>query len=234
MKDYLVIISLFLLGIFLSILMVQAQLETYPVTKEVDLKFICTLNNAIPSALTQYNITISYPNGTTFINNKGATAQGSGAFNYTTNFPIIGNYKVQMFCYDSTYSFADLGYYEVTGNGKENATGGIVVLFIIVFLVLIGLTFYLVLYSIGHLVNADFDIIDLAYDWGLFFMILALYFLENFYLGNQAIETYLLWFIGAGGILLVLLPLIAFILSIVNGSFSKQGYSFRVPKRRFQ
>jgi len=65
---------LFLILILLIIPTIFAETEIYPINKNVELKFTCTSNNAIPSALATYNITINYPNGTTFINNKQATA----------------------------------------------------------------------------------------------------------------------------------------------------------------
>lgn len=106
-----------LLGLFF-IGLVIAETETQPVNQNVELKFTCTLNNAIPSAAAKYNITISYPNGTTFINNQETTALGNGAFSYNTYFPLEGLYKVQMFCYDGTYSFSDEGYYNVNPTGR--------------------------------------------------------------------------------------------------------------------
>jgi len=105
-------------GILLLIPLVLAETETYQVNQNVDLRFICTLNNEIPSAATEYNITINYPNGSSFINNKQTTALGNGVFNYSTYFKETGLYKVQMFCWDGTYSFSDEGYYDITPTGK--------------------------------------------------------------------------------------------------------------------
>ena len=122
-KNKLVIKSL-ILTIFIGIIIlggihyINAETEIYPVNKEVDLKFTCTLNNAIPSPTTEFNISINYPNGTTFINNQPATALGNGAFNYTTTFTQTGIYKVQMFCYDGTYSYSNEGFYDITPTGK--------------------------------------------------------------------------------------------------------------------
>jgi hypothetical protein len=114
--------------IFASMQYVNAETELQPLNQNVDLRFLCTLNGAIPSASTNYNITISYPNGTTYLNNVGTNALGNGAFNYTTNFSQIGLYKVQMFCYNGTYSFADEGYYEVTNTGSKLDTSKTIVI----------------------------------------------------------------------------------------------------------
>ena len=114
-KPFFILVGIVTL-LFLPI--VLADTEIYPVNKEVDLKFTCTLNNAIPSPTTEFNISINYPNGTTFINNQPATTLGNGAFNYTTTFTQTGIYKVQMFCYDGTYSYSNEGFYDITPTGK--------------------------------------------------------------------------------------------------------------------
>jgi hypothetical protein len=121
--------------------------------------------------------------------------------------------------------------FDVTNNGKENPTTGLIILFIILFLVLIGTICYVSLYSIGHLMRLDFDMIDMAVDWGLFFMLGALLYFENFYLGNQFVEDYLTLFISVGGILLVLIPLIAFIVSMFVGTMNKKKVQNVPPQR---
>lgn len=148
------------------------------------------------------------------------------------NFSTIGSYCSLIECNTSSQSGGLERCFEVTFNGKPEPDGVLTAFFVIFFLIIVGLTCYLVLYSIGHMVSADFDIIDLSLNWGLFFVLLAFYFLENYYLGNQAMDTYLLWLMSAGGILLILVPIIAFILSLVYGSFKQGGHTFRVPKRR--
>lgn len=134
-----------LIGILILIPLVFAETEIYPVNKDVELKFICTSNNAIPSNLTTYNITISYPNGTTFINNKKTTALGNGAFNYTTYFNTIGIYTIQMFCVDGTSSYSNEGYYEITTTGQKVSLSNIIIViaFLIVGIILfvLGYTF---------------------------------------------------------------------------------------------
>jgi hypothetical protein len=121
--DYLIIVSMIILGIVMSMVMVQAQTETYQVGRETNLILTCTINNAIPSNSATMNITIAYPNGTIFINNKNATPLGNGVFNYTTTFPIIGTYHPTIICIDGTNSYSASDFYNITGNGKENAEG---------------------------------------------------------------------------------------------------------------
>lgn len=111
-------LALFILALTLIVSVIPFSLaqEVYSAGKPVELKFLCTLNNEVPTAAT-YNFTISYPNGTTFINNKQATSLGQGTFNYTVNFSISGTYKVQSFCYDGTYSYSNTEEIVVTPSG---------------------------------------------------------------------------------------------------------------------
>lgn len=127
--------------------LVSAETETYPVNKEINLKFTCTLNNAIPDSSAEFNITISYPNGTTYIDNKNATPLGNGAFNYTTTFTELGLYRLQMFCYNGTYSYSDEGYYEITPLGDTLSTSQSIIYFIFL-IASIGLFFLCLYYSV--------------------------------------------------------------------------------------
>ena len=157
----------------------SSQTEVYALDENVELKFICTLNNEIPSASTQFNITISYPNGTTFISNQNTTPLGNGAFSYMTRFPVIGIYQVQVFCWDGAYSYSDIGTYEITLTGTKQsdaqATGSLAFLFLMIFLMVffgwLGLT-----------------LVKNSYLWvaGIFFLFLCVLFLVyNTYLGYE-------------------------------------------------
>jgi hypothetical protein len=117
--------SLFLIGVVFFILLLpflSAATENAKLYEITNLKFTCTLNSAIPSPTTTYNITLSSPSGSTLLNNVATTAQGNGAFNYTYKFSTTGLYKVQMFCTDGTYSFSDEGFYDVSPTGKPSSS----------------------------------------------------------------------------------------------------------------
>ena len=114
MKNKLILISILIL---LALPLLMAETETYKVNEEVELNFICTLNNAIPSASAKYLFTVNYPNGSIFLNNYTTEALGNGAFFNTTTFKETGLYKVQMFCYDGIYSYAEEGFYDITPTG---------------------------------------------------------------------------------------------------------------------
>jgi len=229
-KNQTIILGFMVLMIVILGSFVSASTETYKINQATDLKFTCTLNNAIPSGSTTYNITISYPNSSTFLNNVETTAQGNGAFNYTTTFTELGLYKVQMFCTDGTYSYSNEGFYDITGNGKTQPEGNIVVLFSIGFLIIVGFLLYSLILSIGHLASLDFDVVDLAKAMGTYFVLVAFYYLNGFYMGNTAIDSFLLILIRIGGFTHIFVPIIAFVLSITVGSLKKKKVDFGVNR----
>lgn len=144
MKTHTSFATIFLVGIVLILLCLPfayAETESYKVLTTTELRFTCTLNNAIPSASATYNITINYPNGSSIVNNQDTTALGNGAFNYTLVFPETGLYKVQMFCTDGTYSYSNEGNYDITATGEDLTSAkatSYVIIFIISFIVFIG------------------------------------------------------------------------------------------------
>ena len=149
---------LLLIGIFL-ISLVSA--ETYKQNTPIDLKFTCTLNNAIPSASTTYNITIVNPDGTTLVNNQKATPQGQGAFNYTITPIQIGTYKVLQFCYDSPYSYSNTEEIEIKST---------------------SLTFLIFIYALAVIFFISTLIVDeefLVYISGVLFLVGGVYIMIN-------------------------------------------------------
>jgi hypothetical protein len=162
--------------------------------------------------------------------NYAMTSDGNGNYNYTyCNTLYLGQYIVTT-CTDVDGVITCVNYdFEVTENGKTNASGGIVIMFSILFLISIVLTGFMTLYAVGHLLSLDFDIVDLSIDWGIYFGIIALYFLETFYLGNSVIDRWLLLLIEIGGVVLILVPIIAFILSITIGTLKNKGLPTQQP-----
>jgi len=155
------IIAIFLILISGMLIGVASALETYKQNTPIDLKFTCTLNNAIPSASTTYNITIDYPNGTTFINNQLATPKGQGLFNYTTTFKKVGTYKVLEFCYDSPYSYSNTEEIEIKST---------------------SLTFLIFIYALAIIFFISTLIVDeefLVYISGVLFLVGGIYIMIN-------------------------------------------------------
>jgi len=175
-QGYLGILVMFILMISGAV----AMTETYQLGSNINLQFTCTLNNAIPSGSTTFNISIYYPNGDYLVDNQQATAQGQGSFNYTTNFPIVADcYKVKMFCTDGTYSFSDEGCYKINPTGVDQTTSqGLGSLSYL--LIMFGLTFL-----IGYL-GFRFSESKTLWVLGIFFIFLSLLFVVyDVYLGYE-------------------------------------------------
>jgi hypothetical protein len=221
-KLFSILIGIVFTTCLLSLSLCSAETEKQPLNQNVQLKFTCTLNGAIPSASTKYNITLSFPNGSTYLSNVGTTALGNGAFSYDTNFTEQGLYKIQMFCYDGTYSFANEGFYD-TGKNPE---GIVIILFSFAFLITAGFLLYETIVCFGHLASLDLDVIDLAKTMGVYFAVIALYILSQTYFGNITFENYLLLLIKIGGFTNVIIPITGFLLSITVGSLKKKKVDF--------
>lgn len=213
---------IFILCSIFIISLACADLGTYKIGSCVNIKTI------LPNATTVTISTISYPNSSLATSNHimNKTAQ---TFNYSfCDTSSVGSYVYDY--YDNTGE-TYVNQFTINANGKPDPSGGIVVVFVILFIILVGITCYMALYTIGHFMSLDFDLIDLAFDWGLFFAIGAFYFLEMNYLGNIGMELYLNWFLAIGGIILILVPIIAFILSITVGSLQRKKVTQVIPQR---
>lgn len=213
---------LLLFSFILLINVVGAVSNDYPPLKQdTNFSLVISSNNG-----TRCNWTyIQYPDGSQINSNLVMTKLGTN-FNQTidqSNFTKLGLTCMGISCTDEMTNEVGSVCRNVTGNGNETPEGIVIVLFIVIFLVLIGTVCYLALYSIGHLTRLDFSITDLAIDLGTFFMITGLYLLEELYFGNNFMRDYLIWFISIGGILLVFIPVIAFILSLTIGTIRKNN-----------
>ena len=118
MKTKILIITLLCI---IMLPMVLADTEIHQINQDIDLRFTCTSNGEIPVGAL-FNISISYPNGSAFINNKQASEIANAIFNYTTNFPITGLYKVEMVCIDGTNTYLNSGWYDLTPTGVEQTS----------------------------------------------------------------------------------------------------------------
>ena len=175
---------------FLSILIVSAGTEYKPVNQEVNLILTCTIDNAIPTSFATMSLTVSYPNGSLFLDNVNATPIGNGIFNYTTTFPEIGTYRPTLACVDGLDSNSDSsGIYEVTPTGNHIDNDGQISIGILYFYVILGLGFlFLGFLFLKH------ESLWVTY-FGLFIMILGFTFLyydlhlSNLYATTIAINS---------------------------------------------
>ena len=134
MKLYVLMWCLVIISCIEIVSVHAAQTEVYKPYTPINLQFRCTLNGAIPSPSTTFNISLYYQNGSVYVNNTQTAAQGSGSFNYTVTFPSTETYEVKMFCTDGTNSFSDEGYYIITPTGTQLSTSQSVT-YILIFIV---------------------------------------------------------------------------------------------------
>lgn len=226
---------LLLLMVLLSLTIISAETLIYQQNTEINLKVPCFNNNTYCSATAVCNITIQNPDGTLLVDNKVMTNSFS-YHNYTlltTDTTKLGSYATTILCIDNGLAGYDNFIFKITGNGKEEPEGVIVVLFVIFFLVILGFFAYLLIVSIGHLLSLDFDLKDLSYNFGLYFVLFGVYMLSKFYLGNPDIEDLLLVFVQVGAITHLLVPLLAFLISFFVGGFIRKKINAgRLPIRK--
>lgn len=215
----------FLFGMIMLAGLSSAQLiGKYQTT--YDVKRPCINNGTYCSASSTCNITINYPDGTLLVANSPMTYQTS-YFNYTisnTSLNQLGTYECLMTCKDGSLSGSDTFSFDVTGNGKPEPSGIVIVLFSVIAIAIFGVLIYLIFYSIGHIVSLDFDLVDMAINWGAVFAFYAMFILEGQYLGNPTLNSLfdivvsvIVWTNGA-------LALLGFVLTITAGTLVRNKH----------
>lgn len=206
----LIICMIFLMAI---LPLVSANLGTFKQNECINLIQTC-------SNCTYVNISsINYPNGNQAVGLVSMTKEGT-LYNYTfclanyTGQYIVNGYgdldgKIEVWSYK----------FDVTGNGRPAPEGNVIVFFSILFIaILIGLIF-LIIYSLGHAINLDFDIIDLAWNIGIYAAFIGAYLLADTYMGDNNILNILNFVVYIGAFTNAVLPVIYFILTLTIGSY---------------
>ena len=214
----------YLLFGFLFIILCSSLISASYIFKQnedVNFRFRCfDINNNYCSSGTELVISVDYPNGTNALNNASLTYNPT-YFNITLPTDELGKYSaiISSFNGNATSEFT----YDVTPNGKEIPSGSVIVFFSILFLIILGALIYLIFYTIGHFIQLDFDLKDLTYNFSAYFVLFGVYILENEYLTNAFINNFLVWIIEICAVTNILLPLIAFILSLTLGKWRELG-----------
>lgn len=140
------------------------------------------------------------------------------------NFTSVGSiYSYQIRC-QATGNLGgyELGNYEITDNGRIPPGDNNIIFMSIIFIIIIVSLLFFLIYDFGHMVALDFDIMDLAYNYCFYFGIFAYYQIEQIYLGNIEIEYWLTFIIDAGGLIFIIIPTVAFILTLTLGSLANK------------
>lgn len=214
-----VILSILLLLLFINMVSPSQQtLGTFEQGKCIDLIQVCgdcTYNNLS---------SITYPNATRIILDVEMEKR-LAEYNYTYCFPnSTGTYSINgvgdLNHIDSAWAY-DL---TLTVNGRSEPSDNVVLLFVILFLIILGTLLSLILYNILHLIQWDFDGKDLTYNITAYFLLFAIYILSLYYLGNEFINGVLLLIIVTGAFTNVILPIIAFVMSYIKGGLDGVNY----------
>jgi hypothetical protein len=141
------------------------------------------------------------------------------------NFTEEGKYNVfAIWCNATALSLGGeaKGSYYISGNGQL-LPGDVVILgfSLILILLLMFITVFIVK-AIGNIIERNFDIVDLAYAWGLYFGLLGVNQLTEIYLGSQIVMDWINLFVTILGVPMILVPVIAFLLSFFDAKKKKK------------
>jgi len=124
--------------------------------------------------------------------------------------------------------------FEVTPNGYTPPSDNLIIFLSILFLLVLGIATFLTIYNLGHLIALDYDLIDVAFNWGIYFIFVGFYVLHSSYLGDPIINNILDVLLWLGGFMLIFIPLLAFILSITVGSILQKKVNSQLPRRKIR
>lgn len=198
---------LILLLVVLVVPLSLGQVESFGTFKQnTNIQLIQTYN------ATYCNITsITAPNSTIYP--PVLMTKNGQRFNYTfTDSSQLGSYSICGDCDTTSWC----GSMEITYNGSDNPEGIVVVFFCICFLVVIFFLSYLFIYNIGHFAQMDYDLGDLIKNVSAYFVLVGLYFLSTFYMGNEMIDVIIVWIIGIIGFTNVGMSFLFFIICFLT------------------
>jgi len=135
-----------------------------------------------------------------------------------SNFTNIGEYCHLIECNTSGQVGLLERCFEVTTKGLPTADISIIFFSLIFFIIIAGFT-YLIIYSLGRVVELNFDVRDLAINYGLFFIIAADNYLSDVYLSNIQVNNILTLLTQIGAWTNIVLPTLYFILTLTIGSW---------------
>lgn len=179
-------------------------------------------NGSLCSSTASCNLSVLYPDRSFWLNN-GEMTNSINYFNYTLGTTgLLGTYRADMYCCDGNHCGSDTFYFKVTTNGKDDPEGIVIVLFIIGFLIISAGLIYLFVTGIGHAFTLDYDVIDVAFNWGIYFVLFAFYMMAKFYMGNADINNLLEVIIIGAAITHLLVPAISLGVSLIVGTMVKR------------
>jgi hypothetical protein len=145
----------------------------------------------------------------------------NGAYhNYTLNDTltnILGDYNSAMICNDSAQYGSTTFFFTITGTGNAVASDFVTAMFLFFFIIILFYLMLFMFFGLKHAKALDFDINDLAYNFGGYFALFGYYVMQSSYLGNATINNFSILLLEVGSVTNITLPLIIFFLSITIG-----------------
>lgn len=154
-----------------------------------------------------------------FINNQDGYLNTS----YTktleaSNFTNLGFHNILIECVDSSGVVGSPARVtiDVTYGGEARPNDNLVIGFGLLILLILSLSVLIIVQMMGHIINKDYDLLDLAKSWGLYFALLGALQLAQIYLNNLIIIDWLNLFVTIYGVPMMIVPIIALLLSIFS------------------
>lgn len=136
----------------------------------------------------------------------------------------IGVYVYTIECQDTGAKAGGYvsGYFEITPNGKPAPDGLVIMGFVLILLFILSYSVVLIIKALGHIIDKNFDLMDIGIMWGSYFALLGINQLASIYLGNVVVNDWLDLFVKLYAFPMMIVPVIAFFLSLFNMSKEKK------------
>lgn len=121
------------------------------------------------------------------------------------------------------------GSYQVTVSGNPDAGDNFKLGFSVLIIVLTGSIVVILIRSIGHMIDLDYDLMDLGTTWGMYLGLFAAYIIAREYISTNIINEMLLLYIQILAVPMIIVPMVALIFSIfVQGKRrnKEESYNF--------
>ena len=131
------------------------------------------------------------------------------------NFSNIGTHAYIIQCNTSKQTGGASGDFEVTLNGIDKPDALIIVIFSIIFLLLLGGATTSLLKNIGHWVNLEVNMFDVAFSFSIYFIVFSFYYLVKTFLGDPMILDITKMMLFVRGISHILVPIYSLAASMI-------------------
>lgn len=212
-----------ILGIFLFSLVSANLIVTPEPTQAIRFNeshnfYLSVYNNSTGEVITNANCNLSIYNSTGILKYSGSYVYSSPSYSLNvinTNFTQEDILTYKIYCSSGTEGgkFTDSLLINMNGNGEPSDFTIVFFSGIMLFLFAFGIVY--LIRVIALLGSLSVDLLDVGYMWGAYFALLMLNRLEIIYLGNVEISNWLNTFVSWGGIPFILIPIIAFIISLI-------------------